>query len=58
MDHLQHDIDSLENERGALRDKLKLYAKRGGGHHGQCAFELRSLLTGNRGDNTLSVNGR
>ncbi|XP_028030727.1 dynactin subunit 1 isoform X1 [Bombyx mandarina] len=33
MDHLQHDIDSLENERGALRDKLKLYAKRGGGHH-------------------------
>lgn len=35
MDHLQHDIDSLENERGALRDKLKLYAKRGGGHHGQ-----------------------
>ncbi|KAM3956837.1 dynactin subunit 1 [Aphomia sociella] len=29
MDHLQQDIDSLETERGALRDKLKLYAKRG-----------------------------
>lgn len=34
MDHLQQDIDSLETERGALRDKLKLYAKRGGTHHG------------------------
>ncbi|XP_068625835.1 dynactin subunit 1 [Battus philenor] len=33
MDHLQQDIDSLESERGALRDKLKLYAKRGAGHH-------------------------
>ncbi|XP_063371284.1 dynactin subunit 1 [Cydia amplana] len=33
MDHLQQDIDSLEHERGALRDKLKLYAKRGGQHH-------------------------
>ncbi|XP_061725881.1 dynactin subunit 1 [Cydia pomonella] len=33
MDHLQQDIDSLESERGALRDKLKLYAKRGGQHH-------------------------
>ncbi|XP_073964092.1 dynactin subunit 1 [Choristoneura fumiferana] len=33
MDHLQQDIDSLESERGALRDKLKLYAKRGGTHH-------------------------
>ncbi|KAL4714754.1 hypothetical protein ACJJTC_002613 [Scirpophaga incertulas] len=33
MDHLQQDIDSLETERGALRDKLKLYAKRGGSHH-------------------------
>ncbi|XP_037299092.1 dynactin subunit 1 isoform X2 [Manduca sexta] len=33
MDHLQQDIDSLESERGALRDKLKLYAKRGGVHH-------------------------
>nr|XP_049703773.1 dynactin subunit 1 isoform X11 [Helicoverpa armigera] len=33
MDHLQQDIDSLETERGALREKLKLYAKRGGGHH-------------------------
>ncbi|XP_013138489.1 PREDICTED: dynactin subunit 1-like [Papilio polytes] len=33
MDHLQQDIESLETERGALRDKLKLYAKRGGTHH-------------------------
>ncbi|KPJ20901.1 Dynactin subunit 1 [Papilio machaon] len=33
MDHLQQDIESLESERGALRDKLKLYAKRGGTHH-------------------------
>ncbi|XP_038221509.1 dynactin subunit 1 isoform X3 [Zerene cesonia] len=33
MDHLQQDIDSLESERGALRDKLKMYAKRGGTHH-------------------------
>ncbi|XP_026725655.1 dynactin subunit 1 [Trichoplusia ni] len=33
MDHLQQDIDSLESERGALREKLKLYAKRGGQHH-------------------------
>ncbi|XP_041989134.1 dynactin subunit 1 isoform X3 [Aricia agestis] len=32
MDHLQQDIDSLESERGALRDKLKLYAKRGAHH--------------------------
>ncbi|CAH0730397.1 unnamed protein product, partial [Brenthis ino] len=32
MDHLQQDIDSLENERGALREKLKLYAKRGTHH--------------------------
>ncbi|KAI5632288.1 dynactin subunit 1 [Phthorimaea operculella] len=33
MDHLQQDIDSLESERGQLRDKLKLYAKRGGASH-------------------------
>ncbi|XP_045530157.1 dynactin subunit 1 isoform X5 [Pieris brassicae] len=32
MDHLQQDIDSLESERGALRDKLKMYAKPGGRH--------------------------
>ncbi|XP_050359354.1 dynactin subunit 1 isoform X3 [Nymphalis io] len=32
MDHLQQDIESLESERGALRDKLKLYAKRGTHH--------------------------
>lgn len=29
MDHLQKDIDSLEIERGALRDKLKIYCKKG-----------------------------
>lgn len=40
MDHLQHDIDSLENERGALRDKLKLYAKRGGGHHEEAPLKV------------------
>lgn len=48
MDHLQQDIDSLETERGALRDKLKLYAKRGGTHHGMFAFSseiLKTLLT-------------
>ncbi|XP_047518456.1 dynactin subunit 1 isoform X2 [Pieris napi] len=33
MDHLQQDIDSLESERGALRDKLKMYAKPGGRNH-------------------------
>ncbi|CAH2062374.1 unnamed protein product, partial [Iphiclides podalirius] len=33
LDHLQQDIDSLEMERVTLRDKLKLYAKRGGTHH-------------------------
>ncbi|KAJ2941861.1 hypothetical protein O0L34_g10676 [Tuta absoluta] len=33
MDHLQKDIDCLESERGQLRDKLKLYAKRGGASH-------------------------
>ncbi|KAJ0169858.1 hypothetical protein K1T71_014464 [Dendrolimus kikuchii] len=38
MDHLQQDIDSLESERGALRDKLKLYAKRGGTHHVPAVF--------------------
>lgn len=26
MDHLQNDIDSLEHERGALREKLKIYS--------------------------------
>lgn len=25
MDHLQNDIDSLESERGVLREKLKIY---------------------------------
>lgn len=31
MDHLQSDIDSLENERGLLRDKLKGYSNKKGG---------------------------
>ncbi|KAG6460713.1 hypothetical protein O3G_MSEX012154 [Manduca sexta] len=45
MDHLQQDIDSLESERGALRDKLKLYAKRGGVHHGTyCARATTPLI--------------
>lgn len=41
MDHLQQDIDSLELERGALRDKLKLYGKkeRGSGEAGSPATE-------------------
>lgn len=30
MDHLQSDIDSLENERGALREKLKVYTNKKG----------------------------
>lgn len=30
MDHLQCDIDSLENERGQLRDKLKSYGNKKG----------------------------
>ncbi|KAL0852830.1 hypothetical protein ABMA27_012633 [Loxostege sticticalis] len=40
MDHLQQDIDSLESERGALRDKLKLYAKRGGSHHEETPVKI------------------
>lgn len=31
MDHLQKDIESLENERGALREKLKGYGNKKGG---------------------------
>lgn len=30
MDHLQNDIDSLEMERGALRDKLKSFSSKKG----------------------------
>ena len=30
MDHLQSDIDSLESERGALREKLKVYGNKKG----------------------------
>lgn len=28
MDHLQADIDSLESERGELKDKIKNYSKK------------------------------
>lgn len=28
MDHLQADIDSLESERGELKDRLKNYSKK------------------------------
>lgn len=28
LDHLQTDIDSLENERGEMREKLKMYSKK------------------------------
>lgn len=28
MDHLQADIDSLESEKGELKDKLKTYSKK------------------------------
>ena len=30
MDHLQSDIDSLEHERGTLREKLKIYSSKRG----------------------------
>lgn len=30
MDHLQSDIDSLENERGVMREKLKSYGNKKG----------------------------
>ncbi|CAK1556045.1 unnamed protein product [Leptosia nina] len=43
MDHLQQDIDSLESERGALRDKLKMYAKgRTGTHHEETPVKVTS----------------
>ncbi|XP_053623105.1 dynactin subunit 1 isoform X2 [Plodia interpunctella] len=41
MDHLQQDIDSLELERGALRDKLKVYAKKGSHHEETPVKEIR-----------------
>lgn len=38
MDHLQNDIDSLESERGALRDKLKTYSNKKGDLKATTAF--------------------
>lgn len=40
MDHLQHDIDELENERGALRDKLKTYTTKRGDLKTTTALEI------------------
>lgn len=40
MDHLQHDIDELENERGALRDKLKTYSTKRGDLKTTTALEI------------------
>ncbi|VVD03906.1 unnamed protein product [Leptidea sinapis] len=42
LDHLQQDIESLEDERGALREKLKLYGKRGGSHHDEPSVKVSS----------------
>lgn len=38
MDHLQTDIDSLESERGALREKLKGYSSKKGDLKASTAF--------------------
>lgn len=38
MDHLQNDIDSLESERGALREKLKVYSNKKGDLKATIAF--------------------
>ena len=40
MDHLQHDIDELESERGALRDKLKTYTSKRGDLKTTTALEI------------------
>lgn len=40
MDHLQNDIDSLESERGALREKLKAYNSKKGDLKVSTAFGL------------------
>lgn len=40
MDHLQNDIDSLESERGALREKLKAYNSKKGDLKASTAFGL------------------
>lgn len=39
MDHLQTDIDSLENERGQLKEKLKSYGKKTTTATGATSFE-------------------
>lgn len=38
MDHLQCDIDSLESERGQLREKLKSYGTKKGDLKASTAF--------------------
>lgn len=40
MDHLQNDIDSLESERGALREKLKVYNSKKGDLKASTAFGM------------------
>lgn len=40
MDHLQNDIDSLESERGALREKLKSYNTKKGDLKSTTAFDI------------------
>lgn len=43
MDHLQSDIDSLETEKGALREKLKGHGqKKGGDLKSSTAFDIQS----------------
>lgn len=38
MDHLQSDIDTLENEKGALREKLKAHSSKKGDLKSTTAF--------------------
>lgn len=42
MDHLQSDIDSLENERGALREKLKVFGNKKGDLKTTTALEINA----------------
>lgn len=44
MDHLQNDIDSLESERGALREKLKTYNSKKGDLKASTAFGMWDTL--------------
>lgn len=44
MDHLQNDIDSLESERGALREKLKAYNSKKGDLKASTAFGMWGAL--------------